>query len=314
VVLAGRLVESASAYLRFMREAAAIDSRFSGGGDVAREVRVGSSYQPAQFEEGVIAYGALLALQDPAFVDGVRAAYAGRGAQSLAAALLVDPAFVRHLPGAEGAARRASLGLRRSGERLMAAGARVKQAAYDVQRAAWSKSGVVQPEARLARAKSLSAVRTASPPEETERLLKTVLSEEAGTTTAWRPVSSAVLDRALALAALAAVGEAGRDRMTALGPLVSSASGSECLKMAKLNLFQCLAVAGPHYEDIFCLGRHAMMDTAQCVIGAAGGVPGASASLQTRSFTPEPEGSEPERSGPESFGVVERAADERGER
>jgi len=24
------------------------------------------------------------------------------------------------------------------------------------------------------------------------------------------------------------------------------------MKMAKLNLYQCLAVAGPHYEDVFC--------------------------------------------------------------
>ncbi len=43
------------------------------------------------------------------------------------------------------------------------------------------------------------------------------------------------------------------------------------MKMAKLNLYQCLAVAGPHYEDVFCLGQHALIDTAQCVNKAAGG-------------------------------------------
>ena len=43
------------------------------------------------------------------------------------------------------------------------------------------------------------------------------------------------------------------------------------MKMAKLNLYQCLAVAGPHYEDVFCLGQHALIDTAQCVNDAAGG-------------------------------------------
>jgi hypothetical protein len=41
-----------------------------------------------------------------------------------------------------------------------------------------------------------------------------------------------------------------------------------CLRMAKLNLYQCLASAGPHYEDIYCLGQHAMMETAQCVTEA----------------------------------------------
>jgi hypothetical protein len=43
------------------------------------------------------------------------------------------------------------------------------------------------------------------------------------------------------------------------------------MKMAKLNLYQCLAVAGPHYEDVYCLGQHALSDTAQCVSDAVGG-------------------------------------------
>jgi len=41
-----------------------------------------------------------------------------------------------------------------------------------------------------------------------------------------------------------------------------------CLRLAKLNLYQCLASAGPHYEDIFCLGQHAMIETGQCVVDA----------------------------------------------
>ena len=43
-----------------------------------------------------------------------------------------------------------------------------------------------------------------------------------------------------------------------------------CLHMAKLNLFQCLAVAKPHYEDIFCMGQHVMMDTGSCFAKNAG--------------------------------------------
>ena len=40
-----------------------------------------------------------------------------------------------------------------------------------------------------------------------------------------------------------------------------------------LNLYQCLAVSKPHYEDIFCLGQHVMLDTGQCVMIAAGAPP-----------------------------------------
>jgi hypothetical protein len=35
--------------------------------------------------------------------------------------------------------------------------------------------------------------------------------------------------------------------------------------MSKLNLYQCLSVAKPHYEDIFCMGQHVLLDTSQCV-------------------------------------------------
>jgi hypothetical protein len=40
--------------------------------------------------------------------------------------------------------------------------------------------------------------------------------------------------------------------------------------MAKLNLYQCLAVAKPHYEDVFCLGQHAMIDTGHCLMKGVG--------------------------------------------
>jgi hypothetical protein len=49
---------------------------------------------------------------------------------------------------------------------------------------------------------------------------------------------------------------------------MNETNGANCLNMAKLNLYQCLAVAKPHYEDVFCLGQHIMMDTGRCVLKA----------------------------------------------
>ena len=40
--------------------------------------------------------------------------------------------------------------------------------------------------------------------------------------------------------------------------------------MSKLNLYQCLAVAKPHYEDVFCLGQHVLEDTGHCLMKGAG--------------------------------------------
>ena len=74
--------------------------------------------------------------------------------------------------------------------------------------------------------------------------------------------------RGVALAALTVLGEDGR------GPaLMSEPRTGSCLRMAKLNLYQCLASSGPHYEDIFCLGQHAMIDPGQCVVEATRGAP-----------------------------------------
>jgi hypothetical protein len=76
--------------------------------------------------------------------------------------------------------------------------------------------------------------------------------------------------RSLALAALAVLGAAGDESADQLTPVLSEATNAQCLKMAKLNLDQCLAVAGPHYEGLYCMGRHGLMETGQCVVTAVG--------------------------------------------
>jgi len=67
--------------------------------------------------------------------------------------------------------------------------------------------------------------------------------------------------RGLALAALAVVGRAGEDSADSLEPLLADGAGFSCLHMAKLNLFQCMAVAAA-VRNLFCAGQHAIIDTA----------------------------------------------------
>ena len=77
--------------------------------------------------------------------------------------------------------------------------------------------------------------------------------------------------RALALAALSALGQTGDENFeNIVQPLLTEPTAAYCLNMAKLNLYECLSVSRPYYEDVFCLGQHAMMDTGTCVIKAAG--------------------------------------------
>jgi hypothetical protein len=79
-----------------------------------------------------------------------------------------------------------------------------------------------------------------------------------------QPYTSAV-NRALTVAALAILGEGGSDNADRMVSLLDEGDGRACLDMSKLNLYQCLAVAKPYYEDVFCLGQHILMDTGQCL-------------------------------------------------
>jgi hypothetical protein len=79
-----------------------------------------------------------------------------------------------------------------------------------------------------------------------------------------QPYTQAV-NRALTIAALALLGEGGESNLPTLTSLLDDGDGQRCLQMSKLNLYQCLAVAKPHYEDVFCVGQHVLMDTGQCI-------------------------------------------------
>jgi hypothetical protein len=268
VLLARDLVASASAFETYTRTAAAIDAGFTGPRDVASAVHIAASHDPRQLEAGMIAYAAMAALQDPAFVSSLqRLTPDPRQREALVRRLAENPDFALELPGAESAAVRARSALLRQIEPLLATGRRVKQAAYDVQRKDWSRSRVVDPQERLAMVKQLSA-QPFSPSETDATRLFQAVSAQVDTRAAAAP--SRVVVKGLALAALALAGRTGDDRDPLLETLLSDERSQSCMHMAKLNLFQCMAVAVPHYEDIFCISEHAMLEAGQCMASAAG--------------------------------------------
>ncbi|MFO1013873.1 MAG: hypothetical protein U1E50_08920 [Caulobacteraceae bacterium] len=277
VGLSDTLVQQASAYRAYMARASAISPAFTDGGAVATAVRTGASYEPQTFLRGAVANAAIAALQDRDFVNAVRAQ--GRDAASrraLANNIIANPAFVFSFPGANNAAALAAGALKSDGLRLYMAGKAVKQSAYDVQRQAWSKASVDNRDGRLAAAKTLSATPASPMPDETN-LLRGVITGVTAMGVSPDPVARApyagLVARAVSLAALAAIGEAGDVNIGIVASTLNDGDSGYCLSMAKLNLYQCLAVAKPHYEDIFCLGQHIMLDTGACLIRGAGAAP-----------------------------------------
>jgi hypothetical protein len=273
VSLSPRVVEQASAYRAYVDKAAAISPGFNDGAEVSRAVQTGAAYEPRQLLRGAIAYGAVAALQDPAFVEGVRK-YAGDPDQrrTVAYEIMKDPAYAVGFSGSASAAGLVIAALGQDGQRLLAAGKSVKQAAYDVQHAAWSKADVPGREARLALAKELSARPGLGEMQETARLQLAVTGGSpmglAGQ--AAGPPYTPLVIRSLAVAALAALGYADDASLAQVMPILGEPAAAQCLNMSKLNLYQCLAVAKPYYEDVFCLGVHVLIDTGHCLMKGAG--------------------------------------------
>jgi hypothetical protein len=267
------VVSAATAFENYMQGAAAVDGGFANGEAVHRGLKAVSSYETSQLEEGMIAYGAIAALQDDNFVEGVdRAAGRGEARVALAERLIEDPFEATRIEGAAGAARRIEAALTSQAEPLVSAGSHVKVAAYSVQHQSWSKVFVPDAQGRLAEVKSLSASRSEPSEADNEAMMARVAAQGSPATADDMSAGySAIEARALALAAEAVLGHARSDDRERLSPLLTETSSAQCLRMAKLNLYQCMAVAGPQYEDIFCMGQHAMYDTAQCVSSAAHG-------------------------------------------
>ncbi|WP_165190302.1 hypothetical protein [Caulobacter soli] len=278
VSLARDVVAAASAFETYTRGAGTISAGFSNGDTVAEALAKGAAYQPEQLDAGMIAYGAIAALQEEAFIAGVRQAAREMPPETLIARLEANPESVIEIDGVGAAASRAQAALRGRGAPLGVTGKAVKQAAYDVQRQDWSKGPIADNAGRLAKVKAMSAVFFTPGEDDAGRLIQaaTAPRETGGASgfggggeggAAFTPVTV----RAAALAALAVLGAAGDEDVAKLDVVMHEKKSGYCMKMAKLNLYQCLAVAGPHYEDVFCLGQHALIDTAQCVNDAAGG-------------------------------------------
>src|SRR6185312_12958130 len=249
----------------------------------------------------IVAYAALIALRNPDFVAGVRAIQNPAFADGLSD----HPDRVLQVRGAGAAAADVAGVLKAQGESLIAAGKAVTKAAYDIQAQSWSKSPVADPKGVLDGAKtSAEEMRVATVPSK-EKLLDSLVaappsSAQQAADAAAAPAPDVV--RGLALASLAILGRTGDGMEAQYEALLGDPSSAQCLKMAKLNLNQCLAVAGPNYEDAYCAGRHAVSDTGQCITAAAGnGAP-------ALDRVPQPRLQEADGVGPEQAAVYGKPA------
>ena len=267
VGLAARFINDAAVYETYVTQTAAISPAFADAQGVADSLRIGVAYEPGQLRRGAIAYAAAAALVDNTFVDDVRKAGATPEARyAIVAKLFADPKNVLAFVDARGAAALAKAALAQTGMRVFDAGDRVRLAAYSIQHQPWSLTPVADPDGRAAAVKQLSSAFRQPTGQSHTDVDRMVLGEPATPPTAAPPPYSALVIRAVALAALASIGQANDDDVPHLGWLTDDYYLDHCLAEAKLSLYECIAVAKPNYEDVFCLGQHAMKDTGGCVV------------------------------------------------
>jgi len=275
VGLPSRLLADAGAYSAYLeRVTATSPASFTSGAAVSEALKTDAADDPDALIRGAVAYAAAAALQDSSFIAQIRAAgNSPENRQLMVGYIIRDPAYVFLFKGSDEAAGLAREALGSAGLRLLTAGKAVKQSAYEIQHQMWSKEEVADRPGRLAAVKA--SARAPMPPAEAREmeLLQRVQSGAGslGVTAApAQPPYTTLVDRALQLAAIAALGEATDAAYDRLTVLTTDDSASTCLHIAKLNLYQCLAVAKPNYEDVFCLGQHVMADTGYCLAKNAG--------------------------------------------
>ena len=273
VGLPAKLVEAATVYEAYMEKAAAVTPDFADGAEVASKLQSAAAYEPVQLQRGQGAYAAIVALQDPAFVAGVRAYTTDSNTKALVInEILKDPAYVIGIKGSDSAAGLVVAALDDKGMRVRLAGEKVRQAAYDVQKKAWSKATVADREGRLAAVKA-SSVSPYTAPMEASTRFRLASTGEAPMTFGGAPLPppyTATVVRGMAVAALAVLGQGGESNADNLWAILAEPNQTMCILTSKLNVNQCLAVAKPYYEDVFCLGVHVLMDVGNCVIKGAG--------------------------------------------
>ena len=266
------VAQAASIYVAFMREAGTIQAGFTSAEAIQAAIRRGASYEPAQLSRGMIAYGSILALQSPEFVQGVRT-YAVDPVvrREMIARIVADPAYAATLPGADAAAGLIIDTIGRDSAAMLVIAEAVEGDAYTIQerndpRRRWATAHIADRVTRLEGAKALSAVQMLPSAEESARLFAAANSGTGLSLNGSRsgPPYTPAIVRSLALAALAALGAGGEDARANTEALTVEQNSEFCLNMSKLMLFQCLAASRPSYEDMFCVGRHVARDLATC--------------------------------------------------
>lgn len=289
------LAETASTYALYHSEVNTAGQReLRSGLDLDETMdALAAYYADDRLVDAQIAYAALVAAQNPEFIDSVRAISDYYGSDVAMQALMEDPLYVTGFMGADAAMQSVTSAVGEDVGRMDEVGMRYRQAAYNLQTEAWAQRRARDRQERLAAIETASSRLTtnfrlaeeigpASRAPTAERLGSAASlfeGEVASDTTG--PITLSELEltvgerqlepderrvgQILVVAALQSIEDGD---MAYLDQLLSNPAVERCIMWAKLDLQQCVAAGHFKYEDAFCIAEHALDDVADCLTTA----------------------------------------------
>lgn len=244
--------------------------------------------------KGWIAYGALVASEEPTLIEDARKLAAFYGADVMTRGLRASPAYARTMQGGAQAIERAVRTSDDTAARVAAVADAYKALSYDVQRQPWSQVRLAPAQTRprvaglraaalTPRAPSAETLAAIAPARGGSVLLAgdAARTQRFWTATRWGPAQAQIrtglgvtstagspADRMTALAALIAL-EAPDAPHDAAQSLLNSRSATNCFEGVRLNTNQCIAAAGRPYEQVFCIAEHPLGEVAKCLRGVS---------------------------------------------
>jgi len=288
------LVREAGGYAVFQDDVGALeDAPFASLDDIDTALETISSHNPAELSRSWIAYSALVAAQEPSFVDGVREAADYYGRDAMLAGLRNDPSYAGQLIGAEDARQAVLSSVTYDARRISEISELVKSQAYSLQSNSWAKVRSRDNSARIARLEAIALEPRGASADTlfslggpgaigSDRIGERSAEARAnfwsalrlgptsahaatpGVPVAANPRYRSVLDQVVTLAALEALDAAGPQDASAISPLLDHRSMNTCMVMARLHFQQCIAASAFRYEDPFCIAEHGVKDIGNC--------------------------------------------------
>lgn len=296
VVRSDVISESAGVYATFQADVSDVRDRPLGSAtDIETSLLNLGGQNTDQLSSGWIAYSALVASQDPEFRAAVRDIEGFYGRESFLTGLQNDLRYARTLDGGTSAVTSSLTAIEADVRRLKGTGAFVKEQAYSLQGSSWAKARLRNSDDLITEIRSTALsgrpvradLRTALANPEFQPAL--AQAGRSGANSLWDGVSEAasavrvptiniayngstriragkepVADRIATLAAYRVLG-AEAAPASQVRTALSERSSRSCLKMAQLNLHQCVAAAHKQYEVPFCIGEHALTDVGDCI-------------------------------------------------